>query len=410
MKKFLFILIVLISACKGSRMSNQNLSYLYNPLEVDYIPNYILFNNSDSISTVFFKINTKSLLYIKNELTQKFEAKFCIQAELFDSYEMKVVLDSVYKDFSDDDNVNYNDFWGNFRIRAKFPENTLLKVTFRDINKHYDVDSYIDVLKSKRYNVQSFLLLNSDSFPMTENFIHDKQEFRLLCNDTAVNKLYVRYYNRSFPIAAPPFSTVSQKPFNFTADSVFSIPLKGGYTPLITLPDAGFYHFQVDTSLQQGFTLFRFDEDYPFVTNPLQMLYSLRYLTSKSEYDDMLVMKNKKQAVEKFWIERGGNADRAKELIRLYYNRVQEANRLFKSYLEGWKTDRGIIYIVYGPPNLVYRSENSENWVYGEDRNMLSINFTFYKVSNPFSENDYSLNRSPLYKDGWFMAVDNWRR
>jgi hypothetical protein len=97
-------------------------------------------------------------------------------------------------------------------------------------------------------------------------------------------------------------------------------------------------------------------------------------------------------------------------MIKLYYNRVMDANRFFTSYLEGWKTDRGIIYIIYGPPNVVYKGRNVEGWVYGEDKNMLSINFTFRKLDNPFTDNDYSLTRSPAYKDGWYIAVDNWRR
>lgn len=140
------------------------------------------------------------------------------------------------------------------------------------------------------------------------------------------------------------------------------------------------------------------------------MLHPIRYLTTKNEYNDLEAMNNDKEAVDKFWIENAGNADRAKQMIKLYYNRVMDANRFFTSYLEGWKTDRGVIYIIYGQPNIVYKGRNAEYWVYGEDKNMLSIHFDFNKVENPFTDNDYSLTRSPVYKDGWYIAVDNWRR
>ena len=201
-----------------------------------------------------------------------------------------------------------------------------------------------------------------------------------------------------------------EKPFVITADSIFTVPAVNGKTALINLPRKGIYLFQTDTSLKKGFAVFRFAENFPYVTTVNQMLQSLRYLTSKNEYDDIVITKNKKEAIDKFWIETAGNADRAKELIKSYYNRVQFANRFFTSYIEGWKTDRGIIYIIYGEPNIIIRGKGFEKWTYGEDRNMLSITFSFYKIENPFTDNDYGLSRSPLYKDGWYIAVENWRR
>jgi GWxTD domain-containing protein len=411
MKKYFFILLgLLLAACAGTKIANQNLSYLYNPLEVLFIPDYCVFNDNDSITTVYLTLNTKNLLYIKNENTQRFEAHFSAQALLYDSYEMKTMIDSCYTEFKNDDNVNYYNFWGNFKVRAKFPGNYLLKVVFRDLNRHTEVESYVDIYKSQRYSSQSFLLTDKDSFPLIPHYIIPSQQFRIFSGDTAIKSLFIRCYDRSFPIALPPYSTTNLKPFDFTPDSLFEIPIHNGYSELLSFKNQGIYHLQVDTTLKQGCSVFCFDEDYPAVTNPIQMLYSLRYLSSKSEYDDLLVMKSKKEAVEQFWLETGGSVERAKELIKLYYNRVQQANKLFYSYLEGWKTDRGLIYIVYGPPNVVYRSEKGESWVYGEDRNLSSISFSFYKVENPFTENDYALSRSPIYKDGWYIAVDNWRR
>ncbi len=41
---------------------------------------------------------------------------------------------------------------------------------------------------------------------------------------------------------------------------------------------------------------------------------------------------------------------RRNEAFEEYYRRVQEANRLFSTYRPGWLTDRGRVYIIYGPP------------------------------------------------------------
>ena len=140
------------------------------------------------------------------------------------------------------------------------------------------------------------------------------------------------------------------------------------------------------------------------------MIESLRYISTSKEFDRFYSSAYPKETVDSFWVATAGGPDRAVALIRDYYNRVEEANRYFLSYCEGWKTDRGIIYIIFGPPNVVKRSDQQEEWTYGEANNYHSISFLFYKVLNPFTENDYILQRQSTYKDIWYNAVQQWRR
>ena len=173
----------------------------------------------------------------------------------------------------------------------------------------------------------------------------------------------------------------------------------------------GIYHFQTDTAQTEGTTVFHFDEGFPEIETPLQAILPLRYLTTQKEYDALLNYPDHKIAIDSFWLVRASNKpERAKNMIAKYYQRVVLANRMFTSYQEGWKTDRGIVYIIYGPPTEVYRKTGQEQWIYGERGNPLNINFYFDEVENPFTFNDYSLQRSVDYKSGWYIAVENWRR
>ena len=113
--------------------------------------------------------------------------------------------------------------------------------------------------------------------------------------------------------------------------------------------------------------------------------------------------------MEKFWINAAGNKDKARKLIKAYYERVEEANKEYTTFAEGWMSDRGLIYIIYGKPNIVYRKLNSEIWVYGEESSILSTNFAFDKIDNPYSNNYYRLQRNGAYKHGWYRAVESWR-
>ena len=68
-----------------------------------------------------------------------------------------------------------------------------------------------------------------------------------------------------------------------------------------------------------------------------------------------------------------------------------------------------MIYIIFGPPQTIYRDDKNEQWTYGSANNLPDIDFIFEHVNNPFTNEDYNLNRSPVYETPWYMAVDEWR-
>jgi hypothetical protein len=79
-----------------------------------------------------------------------------------------------------------------------------------------------------------------------------------------------------------------------------------------------------------------------------------------------------------------------------YYIRVQFANKNFAHYIEGWRTDMGMVYIIFGSPNNVDRhpfdidSKPYEIWSYYD----LNHQFTFvdqtgfgdYRLTTPIWE------------------------
>src|SRR5712664_2622702 len=56
--------------------------------------------------------------------------------------------------------------------------------------------------------------------------------------------------------------------------------------------------------------------------------------------------------IEQFWLRRDPTPDTVEnELKEEHYRRIAYANERFASGIPGWKTDRGQIYIKYGPPD-----------------------------------------------------------
>jgi GWxTD domain-containing protein len=62
----------------------------------------------------------------------------------------------------------------------------------------------------------------------------------------------------------------------------------------------------------------------------------------------------REQFIEQFWERRNPNPGSAEnEFKEEYYRRIAYANERYASGFPGWKTDRGRIYIMYGPPDEI---------------------------------------------------------
>jgi GWxTD domain-containing protein len=286
----------------------------------------------------------------------------------------------------------------------------LLTINTYDINGKRSETTYIEANKSDFLGSQNFLVRDPSNGHILFSPWFDTSVRVAVQYLHPIKRLYVKYYRNKFPIAAPPFSADEYDSPQLHTDSSFSIPCLSSGIVQLNLRSPGMYHIMADSNDIAGLTLYRFDNSYPDVTQAYQMVAPLRYISSNEEYQKLTDSKNPKHDVDDFWLTvAGGSKDRARELIRAYYNRIQDANRYFASYQEGWKTDRGMIYLIFGAPNSIYRTSTGENWVYGEERNYMALSFNFAKLDNPFTDNDYALQRSATYRNLWYNAVDLWR-
>ena len=245
---------------------------------------------------------------------------------------------------------------------------------------------------------------------LTTNTTAYSQPLRLVTEDTSSRQLHVKVYSRNFSPPIPPFVEQGRLPFNYSPDSTFSLELKNGKTTYFSPEQTGFYFFQADTSVVQGPTLFRMNAGFPKVTQHSQMRDALQYITTSKEFLQLKSYKIPQVAVDSFWITNTGREDLATEFIREYYSRFETANKLYSSFTDGWKTDRGMIYIVVGKPTQVFRSFEQEVWIYGDYDDPRALKFYFNKAQNPFTSNDYVLIRNQNYKSAWYQNVQLWRR
>ncbi|MEZ5082298.1 MAG: GWxTD domain-containing protein [Bacteroidales bacterium] len=412
-KPFFYILLFcfIISGVSAKKLSKINLSQRYAEDSFTKVQNLVYHSAEDS-STIFLLINLHHLKYVYSGSTSR-QARFSVSYELYDSWDAKQPADTSSIIFTDNQLFDGEmEMVVEFDVKTPFPGNYILKYELVDL--FYPDNRFIDIIeigKTESSLRQNFFVTDDNGFPVFGNFLPSGYKFRVYYNNPTANQLLVRYFDKKFPLAKPPFAVEKDQTYKFEPDSMYTVALNNGSSDLITLPFHGIYHFQTDISKPDGLTLFRFDDGFPEVNSPALAIAPLRYLSTEYEFNTLLSYEDYKTAVDSFWLERASQQpQRAKNMIKRYYSRVQEANIMFSSYQEGWKTDRGLLYIIYGPPSEVYRNEDEEEWIYGERGNPLSMRFFFYKVENPFTSNDFQLNRSTNYKTSWYIAIENWRR
>ena len=144
-----------------------------------------------------------------------------------------------------------------------------------------------------------------------------------------------------------------------------------------------------------------------------EVIEPLLYLTTAAERRALLKAPDPKRAIDRFWLDAtGGDQARARTKIRDYYGHVTAANELFTEHKAGWLTDRGLLYVVLGPPPSVRRlPDGTERWRYeaagsrGEP-----VTFTFRPRPSTLAPDNYELVRRPEYQLLWYAAVEQWRR
>jgi len=384
-----------------------DISSLYTGIKGNSLLINQLYNINDSISTI--SIVLPAGLIKPDPQTRKYTSKGTLKYEIIGEGKRIGLVDSAT--FSIADTSDYLSFISHtWTFSAQKGMNYFVKATYSVPGFQEDF-LLLEYFSKQHHGCQSWYRFQTESGEyLSGNISTYPIPVRLVTQDTISGKLQVKFYSRNFPTPIPAFVEQNRSAFNYKPDSTFSIEIINGKSTYFDPVNTGFYFFQTDSFAMQGPTFFRMSPGFPKVTQHTLMLETLRYLTSTKEFQHMKSNPVPKLAVDSFWVANAGRSDLATELIRKYYMRIETANKLYTSYTDGWKTDRGMIFIVIGKPTKVFRSFEQEVWIYGEIDDPRALKFYFNKAQNPFTENDYVLVRNQYYKSVWYQNVQVWRR
>ncbi|RED99725.1 GWxTD domain-containing protein [Marinoscillum furvescens] len=372
----LFITLGLFHFSSALDLTRLDLSYQYDTKSPELTVDYRVVQGADGIS-VYYRLNLhKNISWTQRFLTQpKYKSVKHDTLQVYTLDTLRITGRQAY-----------------FKLTIPTPEHALLLLVSGDPKRGlYQVQ---DIPIKSPIGFPSFVPMTDDKLPVLDKYVTTSEIS--VHPDTMY---HVFAYDDNFGPADPAMGIMKPLAPNLTIDSSFYFEKH-----LKDLDDHQFYLIQQDTLAPHAITLLKCPEHFPKYRKLEELIPPLTYITTPKEIQQIMD-KGDKKTFENFWINTYGTKFRAKNAIRTFYQAVEDANRLFTDYKPGWKTDRGIIYIVFGKPDNVMRDEQKEIWTYND-----GTRFEFIRISTLFTPALYSLKRDRKYENTWYDQVGEIRK
>lgn len=333
-------------------------------------------------------------------------ANFSFSYSILDSYDQEILSEKVNLLTEDDLKIDSDRHWI-FEKNIEIPTDqstAIALLTAIDTRQGDEYTYHIDLKSPYVLDQPDFGAYYANEIAFDQNYLNKGES--LLFKTVKSPSIHSFFYPIKFDVPFPPMETRPAdipKELNVInmGDFLSNIPKE--------LNEEGYYFFQTDTAATTGLLLKTTHESFPKVKDWEEMVQMVTYISTRKEHESLILAEDKKKALDEYWINLARNPEIAKELIRNYFRMVEFANILFTDFKEGWKTDRGMVYIVMGPPQEVNFYLDREVWSYAGMDATSKIRFTFARAKTILSPHFYTLNRSRAYQPIWFKNISQWR-
>ncbi len=382
--------------------------------------NYASNDSGKTKIRIFFQVPFTSLSFIKQGKT--FVAKYSIEAAFYDSSGSRLLFEKIWneklqaKNYASVKSVkNFNLTYKEFELKPGFYK---IKISIRDryALSTIDFQKKIQVREiSKNFGVSDLMIFGKKISRKNKSEIVPNIKNIVTTGSDSLNIFYYIYSDKQRNVM------INYRLYSFKSDEAFisnkSVLIKKGKNKItFTLKPVNFklgkYNIRVAVSDDESkeklviskniFARIKFFP--PSITDLDLAIEQMQYIAPPSVIDDLLETENYGERLKKFeeyWKKKDPSPSTPiNEVLFEYYRRVDYANKHFKHYFPGWKTDMGKVYITLGPPHQVERhplelgSKPYEVWYYYDiNREFIFVDETGF--------GDYKLI-TPLYGD-WYQ-------
>ena len=408
MKKILvtFFSMALFSGCVGTMPSSKQAKPLDNNVALQKMSTKSRFLDNGSSVRVYLSIDANRIVNLRDAAKD-----FSVSYSLFPDYINKQPLLSSGNIAISDENIAIDGelliVWFDI-AKPKELFTSVAQTTVKDLKTNNStVNDCLLRFQSGKVGDYFMFFDKTGNKPLAKNYFSVEDTVILKSLDNRSQTFKAFRYKYEFEAAISPMSTTPRATAkSLYVDSSFTITAN---TPLV-LSNEALYYFSRDTTEVYGIGMVVTDKRFPKLTRPEKLVRPLIYMSTNTETNDLYNSKEPKRTLDNYWLNlTQGNQATAKRTIKAFYQRVEKANRLFTTYKEGWKTDKGMVFIIMGDPVRITRLKDKEIWTYTRASQYSELNFTFMKRSNQFADDHYELQRYAEYQSIWFPTVEQWR-
>ncbi len=399
MKRVLFFFIGMITLANLTfsqvRMSSGEISYRYNQ-DHSFIVNEVAALEDNNVKAYF-----QFILNSGNVRISDFVFSYYLRKNYLDegSSEEKIKIDT-----SNIADIGFRQYIFKVEIERASDDNLLVfDIYDRVRDKQYYVDVPLVIGDWKR---PPFIFMNvEEETPYFGKYALVNSAIRPvhLFNPDAKFEMNAVTDQTSFPM--PPFEDkASEEPEPIPIDTLYGV----NNGEVFTFHNEGIYEFSSPQADGSKLSMLVTDEYYPYYKDYEELVKPLIFISTNDEFQRLRTSDFPRDAFEEFVNMSISNNQRvSKGFIKGYYQRIRKSARLFSADRQGWKTDRGMIFQIYGNPQQVLRNETTELWIYSTP-NGGRVRYIF-DILVEDGEITHKLIRGKRYREDWMQAVTQWR-
>lgn len=393
MKKLILILFIIFGNIFSQvEQSHGKMPYTFYPTFYFDVATYKIENSNKSRVDVFVQVPYSSIQFIKTD--DKYLAKYSVSVSF--SFDGNIIIERTWNEDVVVDNfketlskLSNNYSYQNFELLPNEYE-IRCQVTDRDSKKNYVYEGKVTVNDfSSSPNISSIVFISkkiqdksgTSIIPNTSKIITNRDSVITFFYD--ITSDFARTLNVVYKIIDKKEKEVFQKEFEYNVDTgtntiYESIPQKG-----LTI---GEYQLYVILKDENSNTIVERKKNFlsqyygipTSITDIDKAIDQMVYIARQEEMDYIADGKTLEEKLERYldyWKKKDPSPQTEEnEMMIEYYRRVDYANDKFGRYIEGWRSDMGMIYILLGPPDNVERhpfetnSKPYEIWEYYDIR------------------------------------------
>lgn len=393
-------------------------------MEATYFQDYVNFysgNSSTSRVDVFIQVPYKNIQFVKSN--QGFTAKYSITASVFDSLKKKLIVEKTWNETinvidynmatsKENSNLSKRSFElapGNYLIRTMLQDKDSKQEAFGEnsftVKEYRNNISLSDILfisnKESGQNKNEIIPNVSRNIPSSRDKV--KFYFEVYLKDSIDTRLTFEYsiLNSENKIIHKEVedrnvkSGINQVLYTFNE---FPFDL-GVYTLTVAVLDSA--EKIIDRTNKAFYSHWK---GLPaLVTDIDKAISQTVYIATPAEIDFMeegeTVQEKTKRFLD-FWKKKDPSPNNDEnEIFDEYFRRIAYSNENFSNYIEGWRSDRGMVYTILGAPNNIdrhpfeYDSKPYEVWEYYDlNRSFIFLDqtgFGDYRLITPLTGDLY---------------------